>query len=314
MARRHLRQVARAGARAGAVLSVCLIGAATAHALRLPAARRAARRRLTAYGATTAALSHGEMTYVDRGAGEVILSAHGLYGGYDQAFDNVASLAASHRIIAPSRLGYPGSAVRGEGGPADQARAYVELLDHLGIDRVFVLGASAGGTPAIRMALDHPDRVKGLILYCSTAPWPARPEPPPGIQGPPSWINHDWIMWLLSPLFPLALGMPRGTIRTMLPLSERRTGAHLDAHVSNRDIAVRFEDYPIETLVPPVLLVHARDDRVSPFAAPAGHVEQSLSRYPRLTTLILDTGGHLMTGHSQQIDAVVTQFVAQHSG
>ncbi|MDO4244135.1 MAG: hypothetical protein Q4C85_10335 [Actinomyces sp.] len=48
--------------------------------------------------------------------------------------------------------------------------------------------------------------------------------------------------------------------------------------------------------------------------APAGHVEQALSRYPRLTTLILDTGGHLMTGHSRQIDDVVTRFVAQHAG
>ncbi|VEG27957.1 alpha/beta fold hydrolase [Actinomyces howellii] len=300
--------------RVAGVIAAGAVGTSIWHALRLPTALRDARARLSGYGAVTAELSHGEMTYVDRGSGEVILSAHGLYGGYDQAFDNVATLAGSHRVIAPSRLGYPGSAVRGGGSPEDQALAYVELLDHLGIDRVFVLGASAGGTPAIRMALDHPGRVKGLILYCSAAPWPKRPERPPGRQGPPAAVNRDWAMWMLSPLFPLALGLPRSTIHSMLPLSERSRGADLDARVTNRDMAVRFEDYPIESLEPPVLLIHARDDRVSRFGPPGGHVEQSLPRYPRLTTLILDDGGHLLTGHSQQIDAVVTRFISEHAG
>lgn len=294
-------------------LGAGLVAAATVHALRLPTAQRAARERLAGYGATTARLSHGTMTYVDRGRGEAILSMHGLYGGYDQAFDNVATLAASHRVIAPSRFGYPGSDVGGEGTPGEQAAAFVELLDHLGIDRVFVLGTSAGGTPAIRMALDHPERVQGIILYCSAAPWPTRPEPP-GRQGPPPPMNHDWVMWMLSPFFPTILGMPRDTIHGMLPLSERRTGADIDTWVTNRDMAVHFDDYPIETLRSPVLLLHARDDRIAPFAPPDGQVETSLHRYPHLTTRIFDEGGHLMVGHSEEIDAAVTRFIAEHTG
>lgn len=98
-------------------------------------------------------------------AGETLLSVHGLYGGYDQALENVGSLSSRYRILAPSRFGYPGSSVKGEGTPREQAEAYVELLDILGIERVFILGASAGGTPAIRFALDFPQRAKGLILY-----------------------------------------------------------------------------------------------------------------------------------------------------
>ena len=155
-----------------------------AQALGLRRARAAARARLATLPVRRIVLSHGDVAYIDCGpepAGgsggpsrdsdyETILSVHGLYGGYDQALDNVGNLSEHCRIIAPSRFGYPGSTVRGDGSPTDQAAAFNEMLDLLGIERVVVLGASAGGTSAIRFALDHPDRVKGLILLSSAAP------------------------------------------------------------------------------------------------------------------------------------------------
>ena len=245
---------------------------------------------------------------------ETILSVHGLYGGYDQALDNVGSLPEHCRILAPSRFGYPGSAVRGDGSPADQAAVFTELLDRLGIKRTFLLGASAGGTPAIRFALDHPERVSGLILLSSAAPWPSRPATPPGRMGPPAIMNHDWIMWLLSPFFSPVLGMDPQTVHGMLPLSERRTGADIDASITNRDMAVHFEDYPIEELKPPVLLLHAQDDRIAPFAPPAGHVQSSMHRYLELTTAIFPTGGHLITGHGRQLEETILRFIGQHAG
>jgi len=122
-------------------------------------------------------------------------------------------------------------------------------------------------------------------------------------------MNHDWIMWLLSPFFSPVLGMDPRTIHGMLPLSERRTGADIDASITNRDMAVHFEDYPIEELKPPVLLLHARDDRIAPFAPPAGHVQSSMHRYPDLTTSLFPTGGHLIAGHGRfgrVINAMVT--------
>lgn len=132
----------------------------------------------------TAALSYGEITYVDSGEGEVVLSVHGIFGGYDQAYDTCKDFCSDYRIIAPSRFGYLGSDVSGDGTPARQA-AYVELLDKLGIDKVYLLATSAGGSVAIRFALDYPQRTKGLILYCSAMPPVEKPEKYAEYAGPP---------------------------------------------------------------------------------------------------------------------------------
>ena len=35
----------------------------------------------------TANLSYGEIHYIDEGEGETILAVHGIFGGYDQAYD-----------------------------------------------------------------------------------------------------------------------------------------------------------------------------------------------------------------------------------
>ena len=50
--------------------------------------------RLSGYEAKTIRLDYGDMTYVDMGAGEVILSVHGIFGGYDQAFDTCNDFAS----------------------------------------------------------------------------------------------------------------------------------------------------------------------------------------------------------------------------
>jgi pimeloyl-ACP methyl ester carboxylesterase len=43
----------------------------------------------------------------------------------------------------------------------------VGLLDHLGVERAHVVGCSMGGTVAIDIALEHPERVERLVLIAS---------------------------------------------------------------------------------------------------------------------------------------------------
>ena len=270
------------------------------------------------YPAKTVHLSYGEITYLDimpTGSSSaysdppVILSLHGIYGGYDQAFENVRDLSEHYRIIAPSRFGYPGSSVAGEGTPKEQAAALMALLDILNIETVYVLGASAGGTLALRFALDYPERTTGLILLSSAPPQEEKPRKLPTRMGPPAALNHDYVMWLLSPFFKPLFGLPSNTIYGMLPLRERRMGAKIDTSITNPDMAVHLEEYPIESLEPPVFLIHAQDDRVVPFAQPRGHVQSSMYRYPNLTTCIFETGGHMIEGHSKEVTQAVIDFI-----
>jgi pimeloyl-ACP methyl ester carboxylesterase len=49
-------------------------------------------------------------------------------------------------------------------GPETQVQLVIELLDHFGVQQTILVGNSAGGTVAMQVALEHPERVSGLIL------------------------------------------------------------------------------------------------------------------------------------------------------
>ncbi len=272
--------------------------------IRLGFTLRNAALRLDTYHAQTAVLSYGNMTYVDEGEGEVILSIHGIFGGYDQAFDTARDLAATNRIIAPSRFGYLGSDVLGGGTPAEQAAAYVALLDQLGIDQVYLLGTSAGGTVAIRFALDYPERTKGLILYCCAPPLTEKPDSYLAYQGPPSFLVNNFAMFAISPLFEPIMGMEPSTIYGMLPVDQRSAGVEIDAAITNPDMARNFDDYPIGELQVPTLIFHAKDDKLVSYA----DMESAVDRFPNSTFISFETGGHLMVGHGEEIIKAVEDF------
>jgi pimeloyl-ACP methyl ester carboxylesterase len=263
------------------------------------------RKRLTSFGAKTITLSYGKMTYVDKGSGEVILSVHGIFGGYDQGLDTCKDFSTDYRIIAPSRFGYLGSDTLASGTPAEQAAAFVELLDKLGVEKVFVLATSAGGSVAIRFALDYPERTKGLILYSSAMPFPEKPEKVPAYAGPPAFLCNNYAMFLISPLFKPIMGMEPSTIYSMLPVSDRKEGVILDASVTNPDMARNFDDYKIESFQVPTLIFHAKDDKLASYEA----TENVLSRFPDCTFISFESGGHLMTGHSEEIIKAVAEFI-----
>lgn len=263
--------------------------------------------RLDAYGAETVQLSYGNMSYVDTGEGETILSVHGIFGGYDQAYDTCKDFSSDYRIIAPSRFGYLGSDILGDGTPAEQATAFVELLDKLGIDKVYLLATSAGGSAAIRFALDYPERTKGLILYCSAMPFTEKPEKYSEYAGPPAFLCNDFTMFLISPLFNPIMGMEPSTIYSMIPIEERKDGVILDASVTNLDMARNYDDYPIENLQVPTLIFHAKDDKLASYA----DTEKAVKRFPNCTFISFESGGHLIAGHGEEIKEVVSKFIGE---
>ena len=287
-----------------AVANYCIV-----QGIRCGIAVKETKDRLAAYHARTVTLSYGDMTYVDSGEGQVILSVHGIFGGYDQAYDTCKDLCSDYRIIAPSRFGYLGSDISGDGTPEKQAAAYAHLLDKLSIDKVYLLATSGGGSGAIRFGLEYAERTKGLILYCSAMPPVEKPDKYAAYAGPPAFLCNDYAMFLLSPMFEPIMGMEPSTIYSMLPINDRKAGVVLDASVTNPDIARNFEDYQIEDLQVPTLIFHAKDDKLASYA----ETERAVSRFPNCTFISFESGGHLLTGHGEEIKKAVSDFVENRS-
>ena len=271
--------------------------------------KKAAQERFARYEgmAKVADTSYGKVSYIDEGQGEEFLICHGICGGYDQAYDTIAKGANSYRILAPSRFGYPGSDIQEDATIEMQVETFRELLDRLGIEKTYVLGTSAGGATAIRFALMYPERINGLILYCSGYPTLKEPKKRITYAGPPQIMCNDFLMWLVSPLFKPLMGMESETLKVILPMKPRKKGIVFDARVSNTVMVNDCTEYDMSKLEIPVLVIHAKDDKMADFK----NVEPWIVRIKDCTFIALDSGGHLMEGNSKKIDTAVKNFIAK---
>ena len=100
------------------------------------------------------------------GTGEPLLLIMGTAGSIGFWEPLVAPFAERHRVIAYDSRGL-GQSERGEQRitMATLATDAAALLDALEIERAHVLGWSLGSAVAQELALAHPDRVGGLVLY-----------------------------------------------------------------------------------------------------------------------------------------------------
>jgi pimeloyl-ACP methyl ester carboxylesterase len=86
----------------------------------------------------------------------------------------MAHFADRYRLIAPDQRGFSGSS-KPEGVQAYQPKNMVAdllaLADHLGVDTFTLVGHDWGGAIAWMAALNHPDRVKRLIMANAAHPF-----------------------------------------------------------------------------------------------------------------------------------------------
>jgi 4,5:9,10-diseco-3-hydroxy-5,9,17-trioxoandrosta-1(10),2-diene-4-oate hydrolase len=118
---------------------------------------------------------------LDSGAGSAVVFVHGL-GASIYAWRTVLRpvLQAGHRVVAFDNRGF-GFSERPDSGysRAAYARLVVALLDSLGIAEAVLVGHSMGGAISAQVAIDHPERVRGLVLIGSAGfgvsePWSLR--------------------------------------------------------------------------------------------------------------------------------------------
>jgi pimeloyl-ACP methyl ester carboxylesterase len=246
-----------------------------------------------------------------------MLVSHGIFQGCDGALLSVRALMPGRRVIAPSRFGYVGSVLPPAATPADQADAFISVLDHLRVDRADVVGVSAGATASLQFALRHPSRVEHLVIISGNLPGSTT------AVAQPSWarfINRDLPMWTLKVLNRRLLarlaGVPKGLrlsaedhhfvsefIDSFFPVAAKARGIDFDAFTSNPDV----NGYPLEELTVPTLLIHARDDPLVRYQAAA----QAAERIPGSILVTVESGGHLGLGQAARITSEVDLFVGR---
>lgn len=96
------------------------------------------------------------------GQGDAMILLHGGHTNLDIWEDQFAFFAKHFKVIAYDQRGYGHTDTPSE--PFTYEQDLTHILDHYGVDKAIIVGASFGGSVAIDFALTYPDRVKALIL------------------------------------------------------------------------------------------------------------------------------------------------------
>ena len=291
---------------------------------------RAAQSRVT-NASDLATTTSGAIEYAQLGHGSPLLIVHGAGGGFDQGLLFARDLAdRNFQVTAMSRFGYLRTPLPQDASPEAQADAHAALLDVLQIQRVTIIGASAGAPSAMQFALRHPQRCNGLVLL---VPLTWAPGDALSAVHKPARLTEWFLRWLVlsDSMYWLALSLARdlviqtvlGTppslvkdadsseqarieevLRSVFPLSSRAAGLRNDARVARSLVRYDMERIRVATLV-----IAFQDDLYGMFAGArytAEHISGS-----RLMSF--DRGGHLWVSHQQAVMEAVASFARECS-
>ena len=116
-----------------------------------------------------------EIYYEVTGNGPAIVFMHGLGGNHLSWWQQVAHFAPQHSCVTFAHRGFaPSSALEGGPNPDDYADDLAALLDHLALDKVWLVGQSMGGWTGVEYTLRGTGRVRGLVLANTTGTLDAR--------------------------------------------------------------------------------------------------------------------------------------------
>ena len=234
------------------------------------------------------------------------------------AFGQLAGIVGAP--AAYLRSGFPDDA-----SPAHQADVLVALLDHLRIERLPVIGGSAGALCAAEVALRHPDRCSHLVLLVPAANLTGRdPVEFTALQrsAVDLVLGSDFAFWALCRLAPgqmirtllatdpalLARVAPEERRRALLildgllPISRKADGLRTDGFWASAPSPTAYEDIAV-----PTLILSCEDD----LFGTADTARRLAERIPDARLTIWPEGGHIWLGHDTDVAREITTFVAR---
>jgi pimeloyl-ACP methyl ester carboxylesterase len=217
----------------------------------------------------------------------------------------LAARARGVRLVSYGRPSYGGSSPHPGRDVASAAADVAQVLDHLGLERVAVMGASGGGPHALACAALLPGRVAAAVSLAGLAPFDGSEDWYAGMASDGalraarkgreeraryaeteefdegSFNAADWATldgaWA-------ALGADVG----------RATAAGQDGLIDDDVAFVRPWGFDPAQVEVPVLLVHGGDDRVVPFP----HARSLLRACPRAELWVRPRDGHIAVLHA----------------
>ncbi|MGD9381692.1 MAG: alpha/beta hydrolase [Candidatus Thorarchaeota archaeon] len=287
--------------------------------------------------------SLGEIEYILKGTGPVLLMLHGSPGGYDQgAIDVTMWTDAGFSLLSISRPGYLRTPLSTGETFEEQADAIDALLDELGISKVAILGASGGGPIALHFALRHPDRLSALILMAAVSNEYSVSQEQLDSTLARIFLSDsgaDFGVWLYDVLTrrwttmslkealketmivdseernnyvkqvmdtPEQVDWYKRFVRTTCPMSPRMTGLNNDIELLQQVSFTSLEDVKCPTLV-----IHGTVDGDVSFS----NAEFAASSIPNAELYRLENMGHLvwLGEHVSEMNAEIISSLREHS-
>lgn len=248
-------------------------------------------------------------------SGRTVLFLHGSGPGAS-GWSNFAAnaetwRAAGHRCLLPDLPGYGLSSK-----PPEQVYSFallagsvLALLEHLGLERVVIVGNSMGGALAIKLALDHPERVEKLVLMA-----------PGGLESSETYMAMRGIRSMLRCIFGPE-GITRDGMARVFARQVHDPSLVTDALVDSRTAVALTQPRRIwETMkVPnqadrlgeiacPLLCFWGREDLFCPVSG----AMTVLLGCPEVEVILLSRCGHwVMVEHRERFDAESLAFLAR---
>jgi 2-hydroxy-6-oxonona-2,4-dienedioate hydrolase len=211
-----------------------------------------------------------QVHYNEAGTGHPVLFLHGVGPGatsWSNFSPNFQVLAQQFRCLLVDAPGWGKSdpIVLSEARLNVNARALLDLMDALEIEKASLIGNSMGGRSALVFAIDHPDRVEKVIAMGAGAgvPGPLTPIPTEGIRiigetyRNPTVENFRRLVQIM---------VYDSSFVTDELLEQRRQGAlrnqeHIDNWVKSSQVPDRDFYGDLPKIMAPTLLIHGRNDR-----------------------------------------------------
>lgn len=220
-----------------------------------------------------------------------LLLLHGSGANATMWMGDVAAWAEHFRVHAVDMIGEPGLSAPSR-PPLDSA-AYAlwldDVLDHLGLDRTAVAGASLGGWLALDYATRRPDRVGKLALLC------------------PGGVGRQKFGALLRALFYKPFGQwgMRRSLKAVAGVDARAMPevaeylALVFTHfLPRRDRLPVFTDDALRTLTMPVLVIVGAHDAMLDSHDTARRMHDTV---PHATVVMLPDVAHSIVGQTRRI-------------